>query len=295
MLFVNLVVKFLFNIRLPPGINRRWFSGFSMAIITLLTDFGTDDAYVGIMKGAILMVNPAATIIDITHAIEPQDLIEAAFLVGDYYKYFPEKTVHIVVIDPGVGSDRAIIALKIREQILLAPDNGVLTQLIDCSDVTGIVRVDNTQYFLKPVSKTFHGRDIFAPVGAHLSKGLQIMDVGAPIDPQIPVRLSLPQPYISKDGNIGGTIISIDRFGNLITNIDWNYFRRHYPAANENKLKFKIGGRCIRGLSPTYKSARHNKPLVIVGSRGYFEFSVNSGNAQQYFGTKKGDRVKIFV
>lgn len=266
-----------------------------MSIITLLTDFGTDDAYVGILKGAILMVNPAATIIDITHAIESQDLVEAAYLAGDYYKYFPEKTVHIVVVDPGVGSDRAIIALKIREQIFLAPDNGVLTQLLDCSDVAGIVRVDNTQYFLKPVSKTFHGRDIFAPVGAHLANGLQMMDVGTPIDPDIPVRLSLPQPFISKDGNIDGTIISIDRFGNLITNIDWNWFRRHYPAADKETLIFKIGGCFIKGLSPTYKSAGLNKPLVIVGSRGYFELSVNSGSAQQYFGTKKGDRVEIFV
>lgn len=266
-----------------------------MSIITLLTDFGTDDAYVGIMKGVILKVNPTVTIIDITHAIEPQDLIQAAYLAGDYYKYFPEKTVHIVVVDPGVGSDRAIIALKIREQIFLAPDNGVLTRLLDCSGVAGIVRVDNTQYFLKPVSKTFHGRDIFAPVGAHLSKGLQLMDVGAPIDPDKPVRLSLPQPFISKDGNIGGTIISIDRFGNLITNISWNYFRHHFPAAGEETLKFKIGGRFIKGLSPTYKSARQNKPLAIVGSRGYFEFSVNSGSAQQYFGAKKGDRVEIIV
>lgn len=145
-----------------------------MSIVTLLTDFGIEDAYVGTMKGVILSVNPSTVIIDITHHIEPQNLIRAAYIISSFYKYFPQGSVHIVVVDPGVGSDRAIIAVNVMKHIFLAPNNGVLTLLLDEDEIESIVRVENTRFFLKPVSQTFQGRDIFAPVGAYISKGIDI-------------------------------------------------------------------------------------------------------------------------
>jgi len=264
-----------------------------MSIITLLSDFGTDDAYVGIMKGVILKVNPAVTIVDITHAIAPQDLVQAAFTVDDYYKYFPEKTVHIIVVDPGVGSDRAIVAMETEKHIFLAPDNGVLTRLMDGAVVGRVVRVNNKRHFQEPVSKTFHGRDIFAPVGAHLSKTLRLNDVGEPIDPGVLVRLSLPRPYLTEEGTVAGAIVSIDRFGNLITNIDWRYLKERFATATMPSLKILIGNRIVKGLSPSYDSSTPNEPLAIIGSRGYVEISVNLGSACAYFGSDKGDRVEI--
>ena len=265
-----------------------------MSIITLLTDFGTDDAYVGIMKGVILGVNSAVTIVDISHSVEPQGIVQAAFMIPEYYPYFPERTVHIIVVDPGVGGKRGIVALETNKQIFLAPDNGVLTPLIESGAAAGSVNVSNEGYFLKPVSSTFHGRDIFAPVGAHLSKTQRLRDVGEPVEVNTLVRLDLPRPYITDGGAIAGTIVSIDRFGNLITNIDWQYIKdRFKPAVVTHELEIAIGSRIIKGLSRSYDSASPTKPLAIIGSRGCIEISINSGSAREYFGSDKGDRVII--
>lgn len=149
-----------------------------MSIITLMTDFGVIDEYVAIMKGAILSVNSSAKIIDITHQIDPQDLIGAAYRIESVYKYFPVGTIHAIVVDPGVGSERSIIAVKMFDHIFLAPDNGVLTLLLNEGKTSAIVRIENSKYFLKSISRTFHGRDIFASVSAHLSKGLPIEWLG---------------------------------------------------------------------------------------------------------------------
>ena len=265
-----------------------------MSIITLLTDFGTDDAYVGIMKGVILGVNSALTIVDISHSVEPQDIVQAAFMIPEYYPYFPEKTVHIIVVDPGVGGKRGIVALETNKQIFLAPDNGVLTPLIKSGDLSGSVSVSNEGYFLKPVSNTFHGRDIFAPVGAHLSKTQRLRDVGEPVEANTLERLDLPRPYVTEEGAIAGAIVSIDRFGNLITNIDWPFIRNRFePAVDMHGLKIAIGNRIIEGLSRSYDSASPAQPLAIIGSRGCIEISINSGSARKYFGSETGDRVEI--
>jgi S-adenosylmethionine hydrolase len=266
-----------------------------MAIITLLTDFGTHDAYVGIMKGVILKVHPAATIIDITHRIAPQDLVQAAYTVAYTYKYFPENSIHIIVVDPGVGSDRRIIAMRKKGQIFLAPDNGVLTPVLEENGEEQICLVTNTRYFLKPVSQTFHGRDIFAPVGAQLAKGLPINELGKPIDRADLVRLNNLKPHITANGVVTGVVVSIDHFGNMISNIDWNFIRHHFPAATESSLRFYIGDQIIAGLSASYDSIEPGSPLAIIGSRGYFEIAVNSGSARQYFGTRRGDPVKVAV
>ena len=266
-----------------------------MPVITLLTDFGTHDAYVAIMKGVILKINPQATIVDITHWIDPQDLCQAAYTIADSYRYFPAETVHIVVVDPGVGSRRAIVALRLEGQTILAPDNGVLSPFLEKEPIEKIVKVENTDYFLKPVSRTFHGRDVFAPVGAHLSLGLPLDRLGAQIQSDTLVRLDFVQPRLEKDGRVSGTVIDIDRFGNLITNIDWPFVKRRYPAAGKDSLRFAIGRHNLNCLSPTYDSVKPGNPLVLVGSRGFFEISVNQGNAARFFSARTGTSITVWI
>ena len=266
-----------------------------MPVITLLTDFGTHDAYVAIMKGVILKINPGANIVDITHWIDSQDVQQAAYAIGSSYRFFPSETVHVVVVDPGVGSCRAVVALRLEEQTFLAPDNGVLTPLLDKQPIEKIVKVENTDYFLNPVSRTFHGRDVFAPVGAHLSLGLSLDRLGTSIDSGALVRLDLVQPRLENGGRLSGTVIDIDRFGNLITNICWPFVKRHYPAADHNSLRLAIGGHRINCVSPTYSSVMPGKPLVLVGSRGFFEISVNQGNAARFFTARRGASVTVWM
>lgn len=265
------------------------------SIITLLTDFGINDEYVGVMKGVILSVNPDATIIDITHQIDPQDLVQAAYLIKASYKYFPKGTVHVVVVDPGVGSNRAIVALKFTEYIFLGPDNGVLTLLTKEKKPDTIIRVDNSSYFLESVSQTFHGRDIFAPVAAHLSRGVAITKLGTPIDQRDLVRLSIKKPFISKTGELIGTIVSVDRFGNLITNISLEDLDKLGSLEQGEKLIIRIGNKQIKSLAKSYQSVKPQTPLAIIGSRGLLEIAVNCGSAKRYFMVKRGDSIKVVL
>lgn len=264
-----------------------------MPIITLLTDFGVEDEYVGIMKGVILTINPSVTIVDISHHIDPQDLLRAAYMIQASYKYFPPGTVHVAVVDPGVGTDRDIIAVKTKEHVLIAPDNGVLTFLNNDKDIEAVVRVENSDYFLDAVSQTFHGRDIFAPVAAHLSTGLDISELGLPLDQKNLVALSLHEPYVSENDELIGTIASIDRFGNLITNIDKKALKKIRKTSSGKRLEVRMGEHKIIGLSRSYESVRSQSALAIIGSRGYLEIAVSRGNAEQHFAAEKGDIVRI--
>ena len=266
-----------------------------MSIITLITDFGVDDEYVGVMKGVILSINPAAVIVDITHHIEPQDLIQAAYIIKHSFKYFPEGTVHVVVVDPEVGSERAIIAFEMKGHIFLAPDNGVLTLFMDEANIGLIVRVKDSRYFLESVSRTFHGRDIFAPVAAYLSKGIRIKALGVPTDKVDLERLSVEHAGISNSGELVGAIVFIDRFGNLITNIDAKSIDKFCKACKEERLEFRIGQNKIIGLSKSYESAQPQSPLAIIGSRGDLEIAVNCGNARRYFMAERGDTVTVAI
>lgn len=264
-----------------------------MSIITLLTDFGIVDEYVGVMKGVILSINSSATIIDITHHINPQDLIQAAYLIESAYKYFPEGTVHVVVVDPGVGSDRAIFAMRSGGHLFLAPDNGVLTLLIEKGEIEAVVRIENPNYFLNNVSRTFHGRDVFAPVSAHLSLGAEMKHFGTLLDSKNLVRLSIQKPFISKQGELFGTVVSVDHFGNLITNIDSNSLGSLLTATSEKNVVIRIGKDKIRGISSSYNSVSAGDSLAIVGSRGYLEIAVNGGSAKGRYKAQKGDSIRI--
>jgi hypothetical protein len=264
-----------------------------MSIITLLTDFGTKDAYVGVMKGVIFSINPSAVVVDVCHYIEPQDLIEVAYLIKSSYRYFPEGTVHIIVVDPGVGGKRSIIAVKLSGHIFLAPDNGALTLLMDEGEVDAIVRVENSRYFLNSVSRTFHGRDIFAPVGSHISKGVPIEKLGPHLHMQDLIRLSIPKPFISNKDELIGTIISIDRFGNCISNIDESFLNTFIKNSVEKRLEIKIGKTVIKSLFHSYSDAGTGRPLAILGSFGYLEIALNCENAARRLNIEKGDTITL--
>ncbi|MEA2085863.1 MAG: SAM-dependent chlorinase/fluorinase [Chloroflexota bacterium] len=271
------------------------------AIITLTTDFGLTDAYVAEMKGVILGINPEVRIVDICHSIRPQDISQAAFVLGTACKSFPRGTVHVVVVDPGVGSERRAIILRTPRADFVAPDNGVLSYVIQESSAglvddnsTGCrqvelepgleaVAITRSQFWRSPVSPTFHGRDIFAPVAARLSLGFPPADFGEEVTS---VRvLPLSHPYRAPDGALVGHIIHVDGFGNLITDIKDDDLPRTKEA-----LTVSVGGRQIPGLSRTY--AGGEGLLALIGGSGHLEISVKEGSASTFLGAGIGDEVR---
>jgi S-adenosylmethionine hydrolase len=264
-----------------------------MSVITILSDFGVDDEYIGVMKGVILSICPSVSIVDITHQIDPQDIAQAAYLIPASYRFFPKGTVHLIVVDPGVGSQRDILAIDHAGHIFIAPDNGVLTLLMNREKSDTIVRIHNADYFLKPVSATFHGRDIFAPIGAHIVNGTGLEDLGTKINIEDIVHLEDLNCRLSENGELVGKIISVDRFGNLITNIDSNSLAKLRQNNAENRLQIHINTHVIFDLSDNYTSAEPNSPLALIGSRNYLEIAVNCGSAKQHFKAQKGDAVRV--
>lgn len=265
------------------------------AIITLTTDFGLTDSYVAQMKGVILGINPGVRIVDVSHQIAPQNIREAAFVLSTVQSSFPKGTIHLVVVDPGVGTKRGAIILRTPNADFVAPDNGVLSYIIHQisnqsakqhqikSDLRlEAVAITNSQYFRSPVSNTFHGRDIFAPVAAHLSLGVPLKSFGKSVT-TIEI-LPLPTPFLAPDGSLTGEIIHVDGFGNLITNIK----EEDLP---QKTLTINIGKKTIPGLSSSY--AEEEKLLAIINSNGYLEISVKEGNASTYLHVGVGGEVKV--
>ena len=263
-----------------------------MSVITLLTDFGLSDPYAGIMKGVILSINPDAQIIDISHQIAPQDIDAAAHTLFSAYPYFPPETIHVVVVDPGVGSARRIVCISCRDQVFIAPDNGVLTRVIDHEKIDRAVGVENPVLFLHPVSRTFHGRDIFAPVAAHLSNGRDMGDLGPALTPDTIVRRPMERPLLSNTGILSGVVVQVDRFGNLVTSITKNDIRAAYGA--DKPLVITIGPHRLAGIGKFYGEVPPGTPLALFGSSDRLEISVCSGNAGQYFGVCRGAVVRVY-
>ena len=266
-------------------------------IITLTTDFGTSDTYVGIMKGVILSINPNAQIVDLTHAIPPQDIYEAAFSIYAARSYFPQGTIHIIVVDPGVGSDRQAIISHIDTAFFVCPDNGVLSYLLHSVENEGghpvdSVVIQNSAYCLPEVSNTFHGRDIFAPVAAHLSLGVPLGDIGPSV--QTLVQLPIQMPELS-GSTLTGQIVKIDRFGNAITNISETAIARLEGASiGEMPIyEIRVGSVRLHRLNRAYAESGVGKPLAIIGSYGLLEIAINGGNAKEGLGIKWGDPVIV--
>jgi len=253
--------------------------------ITLMTDFGLTDPYVGIMKGVILDIASGATLVDLTHAIPPQDIRQAAFLLATAVGFFPRGTVHVVVVDPGVGSERRPIAVKSGHAYFVAPDNGVLSMALARQPAEAIIHLTNSDYWLTEVSTTFHGRDIFAPVAAHLARGVPVGELGTPIS-EI-VRLPALEPTRQSDGSVRGHIQHIDRFGNCITNVPSDMLRADIP------LVVKVAGQSIWGLSPTYAAVEPGALVCLIGSSGFLEIAVRLGNAARQLNISVGDTIVI--
>ena len=264
-----------------------------MPVITLLTDFGTEDEYAGLMKGAILSVNPAATIVDISHRIDRQDVVQAAFTIYSGYRYFPEGSVHLIVVDPGVGTDRDLLALNSQNHFFIAPDNGVLTLLLREKKLSSLNLITNSNYFRASVSRTFHGRDIIAPVGAHIANGLEVNKLGPAIDPQDIVYLDSLNARYTEKGKLKGEIIAIDHFGNLITNINLEQLADFLRTRRPEEMRIKIRSNVIEGLSETYASGEPNRPMALIGSRGYLEIAINRGSAAQHLNVGRGENVWV--
>lgn len=296
--------------------------------IVLTTDFGLADPYVGVMKGVIYGINPGATVVDLTHQVQPQDLVHAAFVLKSAYRFFPSRSVHVVVVDPGVGTSRRALLLVTPEGRFLGPDNGVLGWVLrDFAGPAGAsaprnapgeeamlavppgleaYRLTNRDYWLDPVSNTFHGRDVFAPVAAHLSLGVTPEELGEPVTE---IKwLPLPEPSYGESG-LDGQIIMIDNFGNLITNVP------SAAVSGVEGVRVQVRGLEISGLSRTFNPDPGGKdaggqhgpnqygheagapgtggPLALIGSNGYLEIAVPNASAAQALGVGMGEPVRV--
>ena len=242
-------------------------------LITLLTDFGLKDPYTGMMKGVILSVNPDARIIDISHQVKAGSITRAADIIREACPYFPEGTVHMAVVDPGVGSKRRAIILLAQSHLFVGPDNGIFWPIINLHQDIEIIHITETKYFLPDVSKTFHGRDIFAPVAAHLSKGVDPLEMGPLISD--PVKLQLTAPH-RKGGILYGQVVNVDHFGNLITNIH----RKEIEGFTGGKTPvIRLEDLLMEGMRGVYAECGKGELLSLLGSSGYLEISVNQGRA----------------
>ncbi len=255
-------------------------------IITLLTDFGQRDGYVAAMKGVMLDLDPAVKLVDMSHEVEPQNISAGAFILEAHFRYFPVGTVHLAVIDPGVGSERAALACYAGGHFFIAPDNGLLDFCCDFSDLQ-TVRLTQKTFWREAISSTFHGRDIFAPVAAHLARGEPLHNLGEPFV----LQRRLPRLQCQIKGRVlHGQVAYIDRFGNLISNIsEWQLreFSQHQP------ITISLAGHWVGRLSKTYAEAPPNASVALIGSFGFLEIGVNLGNAQLRFGAQRGTPIAI--
>lgn len=257
-------------------------------LITLTTDFGTRDAYVAAMKGVILGINPDVRMIDVSHEVHHADVMEAAFTLRRAYPFFPEGSVHLVVVDPGVGTRRRAVAVHHDGHFFVGPDNGLLPLLLGQRDLMDVVELDRPAFWRVPeASATFHGRDIFAPVSAHLSLGRSLLEVGTRIQGLTPLHWALP---ITDEQGIQGWVVHVDHFGNCITNIT----REIYEAVSDGRrVKCYVGTAILEGVSTTYGSVAVGEPLLLFESSGHLEIAVSGGNAADLLGIRKGAPVNL--
>lgn len=256
-------------------------------ILTLLSDFGITDVYVAVMKGTIAHINPALTVIDLTHHVPPQDIATARFHLMNAYPYFPVGTVHVAVVDPGVGSQRRAIAIQLESGFLVAPDNGLVSGILSQQVAIAAVELTNSAYWrTSSPSTTFHGRDIFAPVGAHLASGVLLQELGPEIDLSTIVKLPIPD-LIRTGSTVQGVIQAIDHFGNVITNIPGvEVARKSWSVRIENAT--------YPGKT-TYSESDSGEILALVGSHGWVEVAANRANAQTQLNLKWGSAVSVVI
>jgi S-adenosylmethionine hydrolase len=256
-------------------------------IITLTTDFGSNDHLVGSMKGVILNINPAARIVDLNHGVTPYDLLDAALSIGNSYKYFPPRTIHVVVVDPGVGTERRPLLVTGEKHFFIAPDNGVLSTIFERETCT-VRHITSQHYFLDPVSPTFHGRDIFAPTAAFLTKAFQTEAFGEIITDH--VRFTMPKAKPAGNA-VKGVVLRVDVFGNLLTNLTASDVPAE--AAASGVIRLAVNGKEVSKLVKTFAMGAPGEPVALFGSAGYLEIAVNRGNAARTLGANRGAEVTL--
>ena len=260
-----------------------------MSLITLITDFGTSDYYVGAMKGIILQTAPNVRIVDITHHIRPHNVVHGAVVLRQMMACFPRDTVHVAVVDPGVGSERRIVAGRYEGQYVIAPDNGLISLVHRDMRLEGMHTVRNTRYFRAPVSHTFHGRDIIAPVAAHVASGVSIADLGPPTDQLELLRLAKPERI--EPAGLAGCVVYADHFGNLATNISVADLESLYRT--NGGVNVFVGEHCVGPIRRTYSDVPIGEPLALIGSSNMLEISVNSRRADERFDDSPETRIIV--
>lgn len=260
-------------------------------IITLATDFGLTDPYAAMMKGVILSINPDAQLVDISHQIKAGSILQAAGIILETFHYFPKGTVHMVVVDPGVGGPRRLMGLEAGNHLFVGPDNGIFWPLIRKFKRANAIHLTESRYFLSKVSRTFHGREIFSPVAAYLSLGIALEEMGTPLGE--PTKLELPEPR-ENGGILCGQIIRVDNFGNLITNISVKTLGQFLKMASP---LIEVGNLTVNKLSHVYSDSDEGEPLALINSSDWLEIAVNLGRASEYAGLVSGEaigtRVKV--
>jgi S-adenosylmethionine hydrolase len=256
-------------------------------IITLTTDFGTSDHLVGSIKGVILNINPAARIVDLNHSVVPYDILDGALSIANAYRFFPSRTIHVVIVDPGVGTERRPILVSGEKQFFVAPDNGVLSMIFERESCT-VRHISAEHYFLNPVSPTFHGRDIFAPTAGWLSKAFQTEAFGESVTDF--VRFTMPKAK-SNGTAVKGVILRVDAFGNLMTNLT----AEDIPigALGGGAIKLAVNGKQVLKFGQTFASGNPGEAIALLGSAGYVEIAVNRGNAARTLGVNRGAEVTL--
>lgn len=256
-----------------------------MPIITLLTDFGLRDHFAGAMKGVMLDLNPELTLVDISHLIPRHDIFTGAFTLDQAWSCFPAGTVHLAVVDPGVGTGRRAVAASAGGHFFVAPDNGLLTYVAGREDFAAF-EITADHYFRKPVSQTFHGRDIFAPIAAWITRGIPLHQLGPSL--RDPVRLNVPVPKKVKEGLIQAAVLAVDQFGNLVTNLR--------PADVPRTAKVILSGqREIKSFHSTYEEGAPGEAFLIAGSTGFLEIAVKNGSAASLLGLKPGSPIGVVL
>jgi len=258
-----------------------------MVAISLLTDFGLKDNFVGVIKGVVAGINPRAHIIDITHEVAPQNILHAAFLLKNSFRFFPPGTIHLVVVDPGVGTARKRLLVQTKNYYFIAPDNGVLSLALEDEPARKIIEIRNKRYFLQPVSDTFHGRDIFAPVAAYLSRGIDPSRFGEKIHSLKTVVL--PKIHIRGDA-LRGEIIYRDYFGNAVSNIGRKSFEEFVRGRS---FTVRIKNSVITGLAHSYAQASASEPVALMDSFDFLEIAVRGDSAEKRLKIKEGDTVTV--
>ena len=261
-------------------------------IVTFTTDFGLQDPFVGIMHGVVLNIEAEVRIVDISHAVRSFDILDGALTIAQAYRYFPPRTVHLIVVDPGVGSERRPIVAETEDYVFVAPDNGLLT-LIESREPRFTVRhVTAERYFLQPVSQTFHGRDIFSPVAAWLAKGVAPADLG----PEITDYSRLPIAGVERNGQgeLCATVLKVDKFGNLITNLT----EADLPpldSASSSTIHIRIAGHLITRICGSYAEGGAEGLFAIIGSSGYLEIAARQDSAAKNLAVREGEPVSVIV